>query len=421
MKVQIDRYSKRGHGQSITKRKLEIPRSIIGEECEVGKRGQLLEILNPSLNRVEPKCIHAHECGGCALQHLDYKAQVNWKQGKLEALFEGSLPIIAAENPWRYRNKMEFSFSENKTGERFLGLFIARSRGWVLNLTECHLTSPFFAETVNQVRMWWQETELKAFFPPSGKGTLRTLTVREGVRTGERMIILTVNSEDAPSKKDLEKFKALFNENISVYLRIHQAIKGQKTQFFEMHLKGPTHIHEKLLGFTFTISPEAFFQPNTLQAERLYQAALDIARPQKDWTVYDLFCGTGTLGIVFSPYVKQVTSVELSKYACFDAQQNMSDNAISNVEVLQGDVGKILPDLKGEPDLVIVDPPRSGLGPDAILHLKALAPKRILYISCNPKTQREDIDTLGYQVQVTQGVDQFPHTPHIENIALLHR
>ncbi|MCH9614805.1 MAG: 23S rRNA (uracil-C(5))-methyltransferase RlmCD [Chlamydiia bacterium] len=423
MEVKIDSYSKRGHGKVAGKRKLEIPRSIIGEDLEIDKRGKLLQILRPSQDRVKPRCKHYFECGGCAFQHLDYSAQLKVKQDKIDALFGSSEPIIGCKNPWHYRNKMEFSFSENKAGEKFLGLFIARSRGWVLNVNECHLTSSFFTDSLEAVRKWWHQTALKAFHPPSGTGTLRTLTLREGIRTGERMAILTVNSDEAPSHPDLNSFKALFSEGTAVFLRIHQAIKGQPTQFFEMQLAGPAYIHEELYiqdkRYRFAISPEAFFQPNSLQAEILYTKALEIVNPQKEWIVYDLYCGTATLGILFAPHVNKVTSVELSKYAVFDAKQNLELNKTNNVEVLQGDVGQVLGDLKGDPDLVIVDPPRSGLGPLAIEHLKTLKPPRILYISCNPKTQKEDIENLGYQVKTVQSVDQFPHTPHIENIALL--
>lgn len=423
MKVRIDSYSKRGHGKVKDKRKLEVPRSIVGEEIEVDKRGRLLNILTPSKDRIKPRCKHYFECGGCSFQHLDYGAQLKLKQAKIDALFGLSQPIIGCDEPWHYRNKMEFSFSENKAKEKFLGLFIARSRGWVLNVHECHLTSVFFSKTLNDVRRWWQNTSLKAFHPPSSTGTLRTLTLREGLRTGEKMVILTVNSDEAPSHGDLNRFKALFDEKTAVFLRIHQAIKGQPTQFFEMHLLGPAYIHEELYvngqTYRFAVSPEAFFQPNTRQAEILYTKALDIANPQKDWTVYDLYCGTATLGILFASHVKQVTSVELSKYAVFDAKQNLELNKIKNLEVIQGDVGRVLGDLSGAPDLVIVDPPRSGLGPQAIAHLKALRPPRILYISCNPQTQKDDIDALGYRLKTIQSVDQFPHTPHIENIALL--
>jgi len=342
-------------------------------------------------------------------------------------------PILPAKDPWRYRNKMEFSFSQNRAGDRFLGLIIANSRGHVLNLEECHLTSPWFIETLKSVRSWWVETDLKAYHRYSNTGSLRTLTLREGIRTQEKMAILTVSGHPdfALSRVQIDGYVKAVQAcgAASVFLCVQQLCKGSPTQFFEMHLAGPDHINEYLeigtRAYKFKISPRSFFQPNTLQAEALYRRALEMVSPGKKKLVLDLYCGTATLGMSFALQAEKVVGIELAPEAILDAECNLQVNEISNVELHCGDVGKILQREKiASPDLVIVDPPRAGLMDDALQQLLALAPKEILYISCNPETQAKNIKALlenGYKLTALQPVDQFPHTPHIENIAHLSR
>lgn len=396
------------------------------------KKGRVLEILTPSSDRVEPRCVHANTCGGCCWQQMAYEAQLREKQKRVEAAFNQSVdPIIACPHPFGYRNKMEFTFSENKAGNRFLGLMIAQAGPYVFNVTECHLTHPWFAESVQAVRAWWENSGLKAYHPPQDSGSLRYLTLREAIRTGQRMAVLNVsgNPEFALNRSHLDSFVEAVRSSagdISIFLRIHQAKKGHPTQFFEMHLFGPDHIVEELHlqngPLTFKISPVSFFQPNTLQAEKLYDTAL--AMLPKSSLVYDLYCGTGTLGMAAARRVQEVVGVELSPEAVLDAQENAKRNGILNITFHQGDVGQVLSTLTQKPDAVIVDPPRAGLDPLALQHLKTLLPRYILYISCNPLTQVQNVDELlkaGYELKRLQPVDQFPHTYHIENIAFLER
>lgn len=371
-------------------------------------------------------CLHFTKCGGCTSQHLDYAQQLQSKQEIVEKAFPGLSvkPIIPCLDPWQYRNKMEFSFSQNKAGERFLGLILRSTRGWVFNLQQCLICSPWFAETLQAVKEWWDTTDLRAFNPRSAEGTLRTLILREGKRTGDKLLMLTVSGDPrfVLSRSQIDNF-AKISPGASSFLRIQQCIKGSPTQFFEMHLKGPTHIREELHvageKYTFKISPASFFQPNTLQAEVLYSRALEMASPTPEMHVFDLYAGTAAIGMVFARHVKKVTAIELNSHAVCDAKDNCEENQISNLEIHCGDVGKILSQLPS-PDLAIVDPPRTGLDAEALGHLLRLQPKKILYISCNPQTQAENVKALtGYQVKEIQPVDQFPHTPHIENILLL--
>lgn len=343
---------------------------------------------------------------------------------------------------------MEFSFSANKAGEKFLGLMIDSSHGNVLNLTECHLVQGWFIEALKAVRRWWEGSELLAYHPYKNTGSLRTLMVRGGLRTDERMIMLTVsgNPEFALHKHQLEGLVLALRSAIepsggsgklSIFMQIQQIAKGRPTEFFEMLLYGPDTIQEILHikresaenTLKFNISPTAFFQPNTSQAERLYSQVIALANIPSDAVVYDLYCGTGTLGICMAQHVKEVIGVELSPEASLDAKANISLNKISNMRIITGAVGEVLSKIYEEnvippPDVVVVDPPRMGLEPQAIRLLLTLKPSKIAYVSCNPATQSANIKELvaaGYQLESLQPVDQFPQTVHIENIAILTR
>lgn len=456
--IEITALSKKGHGTGKSdERTVEVPFTMPGDTVCASllrkRRGltqsRLLEIIKPSADRIAPRCAHAGECGGCRWQHHPYAYQLKTKQDSVAKAFEGLLPkdvqiapILACEEPWHYRNKMEFTFSTDRQKERYLGLIINASKGRVLNLQECHLTNSWFIDALKAVREWWQKSDLEAYHGYRDTGALRTLTLREGMRTGDRMAMLTVsgNADYALKRSEIDSFvQCLQNSvtpegaNLSIFLRIQQIAKGSPTQFFEMHLAGPDHIREILhVGeetFEFHVSPTAFFQPNTLQAERLYAHALQLAQIPPDAIVYDLYCGTGTLGICAARHAKQVVGVEISPEAILDARTNAALNGMENVTFLAGAVHDILKAIETEkrypkPDVVMVDPPRAGLDPVSIEHLVKFSPKKILYISCNPTTQAENIAELaqkGYRVTAMQPVDQFPHTVHIENIAVLEK
>ncbi len=465
--VSIDQFNAKGWGtgthlpsESALKKKVEVIGSLPGDELSVrlyqkrkGKwRADLLEILQPSLMRTEPRCSHVPICGGCAWQQMDYSAQLKEKEKRVKNIFAHLLEkgetdfqeIVPCDNPWQYRNKMEFSFSENLAGEKFLGLVIAGSRGHVFNLTECHLVSSWYATLLGSVRTWWQQSGVKAY-RMNNTGSLRTLIVREGKRTSDKLVMLTVSGkpEYALSQHQLKNFVEAVKASVpieeharlSIFLRIQQIHQGSPTQFFEMHLFGPDHLLEKMtlsldlpVELIFKVSPTSFFQPNTYQAEKLYSLALNmVSFPKKH--ALDLYAGTATLGMAMAARAQKVTAIELNPHACFDAKSNQELNGFTNLEILCGDVGKKLAELKSrsdfiDPDLIVVDPPRTGLDSNALAHLKALLPQEILYISYNPETQLINIQELvssGYRLSKMQPVDQFPHTPHIENIALLTR
>lgn len=442
--LDIERFSQDGDGVGFLQEprcRVDVAGAIPGERVlvEFGKKrrgkyqGALKEVLQPSPDRTTPRCPHAGSCGGCVWQHVDYAAQLKEKQKRVEALFEGHPvnPIIGCADPWRYRNKMEFTFSQDREGRRFAGLIMRNGRGKVLNVTDCQLASPWFMEVLQEVRGWWEKSGLEAYHLPSDRGSLRTLTLREGKRTGEKMVMLTVsgNTDYVLKAKHLEDFLAAVKrasgpDVLSVFLRVQQIAKGMPTQFYELRLYGPDHINEELevLGrrLKFKISPTSFFQPNTFQAEVLYSTALKMVQPKG--LVYDLYCGTATIGMALALQAERVIGIELNPHATFDAESNKETNGIENLEIKCGDVGKVLKTLKWEPHLVVVDPPRAGLDGEALNHVCGCRPKEILYISCNPKTQTENVKIFleqGYKAVQIQPVDQFPHTLHIENIVHL--
>lgn len=404
-------------------------------------RASLVSREQVSADRIDCRCSHAPACGGCTWLEMGYEAQLREKQRRVEALFRFSStpvePILPCQEPWGYRNKMEFSFSQNRQGERFLGLILAGTKGHVFNLTECHLTPSWMPSLLSEVRSWWHGSGLLAYHL-NNTGSLRTLTVREGRRTEEKLILLTVSGHPgyALNASHLQSFVAAVQRalpgggSLSIFLRIQQIHKGAPTQFFEMLLHGKDHILEKLIvplippqELFFKISPTSFFQPNTAQAERLYAQALQmVSWPKKE--VLDLYAGTATLGMIAASLAEKVTAIEINPYACFDAESNKELNGLSSLNIICGDVADVLAGRSDRPDLVLLDPPRAGLDAPALAHLKALKASEILYISCNPKTQAANVQELlssGYLIARIQPVDQFPQTPHIENCVLLRR
>lgn len=421
--------------------------AVLGKKEKGIYQGRIEQFISKSPDRAEPRCIHFSHCGGCRWQHIPYEEQLRLKQKMILDSFAPHLsdtvkvhPIIPSD-PWNYRNKMELSFSGDKAKNRFFGLFLYGSRGRVFNMQECHLSPPWFIEAVKAVDLWWAESGLDAYHPSQNAGSLRTLILREGRRSGDRLVMLTVsgNPEYALHKGHLDGFVAFLrdaieplepNKKLSIFLRIQQIAKGRPTQFYEMVLYGADHIREQLTienrKLDFKISPSAFFQPNTEQAERLYSHAFDLAVIPDGAIVYDLYCGTGTLGICAAHRAKKVVGIELSPESVVDARENIKLNGLSNVEILQGDVGQLLSQLKEQkapnPDVVLVDPPRAGLDGKVIQHLLELKAPTLVYISCNPTTQSANLEQLlagGYRLETVQPVDQFPQTLHVENIAIL--
>jgi 23S rRNA (uracil1939-C5)-methyltransferase len=465
----IEALSSKGNGIGVfnnadgSSGKIEVPFTIPGDKVRAlllkKKRGLYSslfeEMIEPSPRRLIPKCIHFGLCGGCRWQQLPYEDQLKHKETFIRHCLAPHLthhvqvkPILAAKPSWNYRNKMEFSFSSDAAKNQYVGLHIDSGRGKVFNLTECHLVNSWMADAVKAIREWWKEQGLEAYHPYRNSGSLRNLTTREGIRTGDRMVMLTVsgNPDYALKRHHLEGLVAFLraavepddpNSHFCIFLRIQQIAKGIPTQFFEMHLHGQDHIREILhialdkeappQSLQFKISPAAFFQPNTFQAEQLYSAALSGLNLNEKDSLFDLYCGTGALGICAARKVKEVVGIEWMPESTLDAEENAAVNGLNNIIFHTGSVPAVLRSLREEkrfsaPSVVVVDPPRVGLDPSTIQQMLELNPEKILYVSCNPVTQSQNLTDLiagGYTCEVVQPVDQFPQTPHVENIVIL--
>ena len=459
VEVKIHKLSKKGLGVGsceLFAKDVELRQAYPGEIvfCKINKKkqgvhqGVALEIIKGHPHRTAPRCEHANVCGGCTYQSLDYHEQLRIKDHTMQTLFAPFLseatiyPILGMEDPWRFRNKMEWTFFQSKQGLGNLGLIEAGSKGWVFDVKMCHLCPAWMSAALEAVRAWWHKhPHIQAYHRLKKTGTLHLLTMREGKNTGEKMVILTVAGEPTASfgHAELESFKQamveLLGVNLSLFLQIKHIQEGSATYCNEMVLHGKDHICEVLRiqnpqglmqDYTFKISPSSFFQPNTKQAEALFSAALRLVKIKPEMRILDLYAGTGTLGIVFSSIAKEVISIELNPYATFDAQVNAELCGVNNLTILQGDVQKVIlqKTVEGKIDLVILDPPRSGLGGTVVQQVLDFNPEQILYISCNPYTQFEDVCVFikhGYKVQAMQSVDQFGHGPHLENIIVLEK
>lgn len=375
------------------------------------------------------RCAHFGECGGCSQQDLPYGEQLALKEAMVRELFQPFPvePIIGSPEIWGYRNKMEYTFSQDRQGKRFLGLFQKSGRGRVMTLTECHLSPPWYMAVKEAVFSWWEEEDLRGYHPHSGEGLLINLILRSSLKKDGKMVNLLVSSNPHYAisgdqlKRFVSKVLSVTGEEVSIFLTLKHAKKGTPTTYSEMHLHGKPYLEYELGETLFHVSPTSFFQPNDYTGSILCAAALNMMAPSKEDRLLDLFCGLGTLGLYFAPYVNEVVGVEINKAAVADARDNALRNGIDNALFFAEDVTTFIEDHQGAFDIAIVDPPRVGLEKKGVLALLTLRPKKILYISCNPKTQALDLKDFlpHYRVEKIQPLDQFPHTPHVENLLLL--
>ena len=416
--------------------------------CEVS------EILQSAPALVEPACPHfgsRHEtnkgCGGCTMQNLSYEDQLVAKRDMVKRMFtarelpaELVRPVIGMQTPWFFRNKMEFSIGDYNEEGFCIGLHPTGFKHDVIDLRTCLVLSEEAMEILPAVRTWAQEHDLKPYKPRQGTGVLRTLTIREGKHTGQRLVAVTTTPLEGAAWADdakqglVEALRALEVRVDSIYWIEHKAARGTPTSFEDHLLWGAPMLRETLTmpgghELAFDVHPRAFFQPNTSQAQVLYTEVLKRTGLLDGTTehVLDLYCGTGTIGMCMAPYASRVTGIELNPQAVENARENAVLNGMDNISFLCGDVGKVLASGELEVhcvDLVVVDPPRAGLFPQAVEQIAAIAPKRLLYVSCNPESLARDTLRLkahGYALQEIQPVDMFPHTHHIENIAVFEK
>ncbi len=392
------------------------------------------EVLEPSSARVEAPCAHYPACGGCRFQDLDYAVQAQAKEAQVrDALARiGGIaaapvePILAAASPFHYRNKMEYSFTQTPSGPA-LGFHKAGRWDEVLEIEKCWLTTELGNAIRNAVSDWAREEGLVAYDQTEHTGYLRHLVVREGRNTGQALVMLVT----APGEKFERGYLVEVLRRFPEVRSIHWAVNDQQSEVTNLPsqvLWGEDAIEEEILGLRFRIRPNAFLQTNTEMAEQLYGLAIEYAALSGTETVYDLYCGTGTIGIAMARNALSVWGVEISEEAVACALENMDLNTIGNAAFFAGNVGQSIEELlerAGPPDVVVVDPPRAGLAGKALKRTGELGAPRLVYISCNPTTLASDIKVLcgeyGYELVRAKPVDMFPHTPHVETVALLTR
>lgn len=387
----------------------------------------------------QDSCKHFLSCGGCSFSQNTYSEQLQIKEQHVVNLFANCLeetseihPIIPSPKITELRNKMEFSFYETLS-QKGLGLMAKGKPRKVLSLEECLLIDKEMFSYLTTTQSWWNSNKVEAFFPPKNIGFLCSFSIRKSYRTQEIMIILTTMAPNEKYNEDtvLSLCTYLIDHRLSpssFIWNIKYTQKGIPTQFTQKCLFGKESITEQLkISSThtaeFTIYPDSFFQPNTLQAENILKTILKFGNPNKTETLLDLYCGVGTIGIILAPFYKDVLGIEIVPSAVKSAQENILRNNVDNMHVVLDDVKNISKYLKTSPDIVVIDPPRCGLHPKVKTAFIELLPKKIIYISCNPKTQHLDIDSLlkNYFIKKIQPIDQFPHSNHLENVVLLEK
>jgi 23S rRNA (uracil1939-C5)-methyltransferase len=398
-----------------------------------------------SEDRTEPQCEHFGVCGGCKWQHLSYPAQLKFKEkgvlhnlkniGKIQPL--EVLPILKAENPYFYRNKMEFSFSNKRwlTSEEIAqgteiernGLGFHKPQMWdkIVDVNKCHLQADPSNEIRNAVKSFAIEQKMEFFDSRAQKGFLRTLMIRNTLG-GEVMVLVQFFEK---KKKEIELLLNFIKERFPQVSSLLYCInsKGNDSLYDqEIHcFSGNDYITEHLDDLQFRITAKSFYQTNPKQAGLLYAIAQDFAQLQPQDTVYDLYTGTGTIALSIAKLCKKVIGIESVPEAIKAANQNATLNGIQNAHFEVGDMKVCFNDdfiqKYGKADVVITDPPRDGMHKDVISQLLKLNPKRIVYVSCNSATQARDLELLKahYQVVKSQAVDMFPQTHHVENVVLL--
>ncbi|HUZ82317.1 MAG TPA: 23S rRNA (uracil(1939)-C(5))-methyltransferase RlmD [Gaiellaceae bacterium] len=392
------------------------------------------EVLSSGSQRVEAPCAHYPACGGCRFQDLAYDAQVATKEQwvrdslqRLAGLTDLPLePILPAASQFRYRNKMEYSFAEHENGPA-LGLHRAGRWDEVLQIEQCWLTTDLGNAIRNRMRGWAREEKLPGYDQSSHEGYLRHLVVREGRNTGQALVQLVTARGERFDRERLIEVLTEFPEVRSIHWSVNEGV-AEVTNLPTELLWGEDAIEEEIGGLRFRVRPNAFIQTNTEMATELYAIAREFAGLTGGETVYDLYCGIGTIGLSLAADALTVWGIEISEESVACAIENQELNTIGNTAFFAGNVGEVLTELReraGAPDVVVVDPPRAGLAGKALKRLGELETPRIVYVSCNPTTLAGDLkrlgDDYGYRLVRAKPVDMFPHTPHVECVALLER
>jgi len=407
---------------------------------------RLMKVITPSEYRVEPKCAFARRCGGCQIQEMSYDRQLVFKDQKIRGNLEriGGFtkdqidtvmqPVVGMEHPFGYRNKAQFPFGTDKEGNPITGFYAGRTHDIIAN-TDCALGVEQNKEILEIILQYMRENKIKSYDEKTGKGLIRHALIRYGFKTKEIMVCLVVNGKKLPKAERLiEKLiqiEGMTSVTISPNTRRDNVIMGDSYEI----LWGQGYITDYIGNVKYQISPLSFYQVNPVQTEKLYGLALEYADLKGDETVWDLYCGIGTISLFLAQKAKQVYGVEIVPQAIDDAKENAKINAIDNAEFFVGKAEEVLPEYYAEyerehngetarADVIVVDPPRKGCDETLLETIVKMQPEKVVYVSCDSATLARDLKYLcanGYELTVCRGVDQFPQTVHVETVVLLSR
>lgn len=438
-----------GHVDGYT---LFIKDAVIGDvvEAKVMKAkknygyARLMKVITPSEYRVEPKCAFARRCGGCQIQEMSYDRQLVFKEQKIRGNLEriGGFtkdqidtvmqPVVGMEHPFGYRNKAQFPFGTDKEGNPITGFYAGRTHDIIAN-TDCALGVEQNKEILEIILQYMRENKIKSYNEKTGKGLIRHALIRYGFKTKEIMVCLVVNGKKLPKAERLiEKLiqiEGMTSITISPNTRRDNVIMGDSYEI----LWGQGYITDYIGNVKYQISPLSFYQVNPVQTEKLYGLALEYADLKGDETVWDLYCGIGTISLFLAQKAKQVYGVEIVPQAIDDAKENAKINAIDNAEFFVGKAEEVLPEYYAEyerehngetahADVIVVDPPRKGCDETLLETIVKMQPEKVVYVSCDSATLARDLKYLcanGYEIRMCRGVDQFPQSVHVETCVLL--
>lgn len=438
-----------GHVDGYT---LFIKDAVIGDvvEAKVMKAkknygyARLMKVITPSEYRVEPKCAFARRCGGCQIQEMSYDRQLVFKDQKIRGNLEriGGFtkeqieavmqPVVGMEHPFSYRNKAQFPFGTDKEGNPITGFYAGRTHDIIAN-TDCALGVDQNREILEIILQYMRENKIKSYDEKTGKGLIRHALIRYGFKTKEIMVCLVVNGKKLPKAErlieKLVQIEGMTSITISPNTRRDNVIMGDSYEI----LWGQGYITDYIGNVKYQISPLSFYQVNPVQTEKLYGLALEYADLKGDETVWDLYCGIGTISLFLAQKAKQVYGVEIVPQAIDDAKENAKINAIDNAEFFVGKAEEVLPEYYAEyerehngetahADVIVVDPPRKGCDETLLETIVKMQPEKVVYVSCDSATLARDLKYLcanGYEIMVCRGVDQFPQSVHVETVVLL--
>ena len=438
-----------GHVDGYT---LFIKDAVIGDvvEAKVMKAkknygyARLMKVITPSEYRVEPKCAFARRCGGCQIQEMSYDRQLVFKDQKIRGNLEriGGFtkdqidtvmkPVVGMEHPFGYRNKAQFPFGTDKEGNPITGFYAGRTHDIIAN-TDCALGVEQNKEILEIILQCMRENKIKSYDEKTGKGLIRHALIRYGFKTKEIMVCLVVNGKRLPKAERLiEKLiqiEGMTSITISPNTRRDNVIMGDSYEI----LWGQGYITDYIGNVKYQISPLSFYQVNPVQTEKLYGLALEYADLKGDETVWDLYCGIGTISLFLAQKAKQVYGVEIVPQAIDDAKENAKINAIDNAEFFVGKAEEVLLEYYAEyerehngetahADVIVVDPPRKGCDETLLETIVKMQPEKVVYVSCDSATLARDLKYLcanGYEIRMCRGVDQFPQSVHVETVVLL--